>query len=235
MDFFNLVMKSAGSIVVLFVLTKMLGKKQIGQLNLFDYVIGISIGNVVAEMSINKEVYFWDGVITMAIYTIIAIIITYVTTKSIILRRWIGGTPVTVIENGKILQEGLRKVKFDINDLLEEARINGYFELSEIEYAIMEANGRLSFLPKSKFKPLTPNDMKLKPAYKGLTANVVLDGVIMKKNLKYIKKDKTWLVERLKKMGYENIENLLLVTCNTNEQLTVYEKNIKEEKPGCLE
>ena len=99
----------------------------------------------------------------------------------------------------------------------------------------MEANGRVSFLPKSKYKPLTPNDMKLKPSYKGLTANVVLDGVIMEKNLKYIEKDKKWLITRLKKMGYEDIDKLLLVTCSTDEQLTIYEKDLKEQKPGCLE
>lgn len=235
MEIINIIIKSAGSIVALFILTKLLGKKQIEQLNLFDYVIGISIGNVVAEMSINKEVIFWDGVIAMAVYTLISIAITYITTKSIAMRRWIGGTPVTIIENGKIIEAGLKEVKFDINDLLEEARTNGYFELSEIEYAIMEANGKISFLPKSKYKPLTPNDMKMKPAYKGLTANIVIDGVIMEKNLKYLSKDRKWLASRLKNMGYQDVEKLLLVTCSTDEQITVYEKNVKEQKPDCLE
>lgn len=235
MDLFVLIIKSAGSIAVLFALTKILGKKQIGQLNLFDYVIGISIGNVVAEMSVNKEVAFFDGVLTMVIYTLIAFTISYLTTKSISLRRFIGGTPVVIIENGKLIENSLKKVKFDISDLLEEARTNGYFEISEIEYAIMEANGKVSFLPKSKYKPLTPNDMKMKPAYKGLTANVILDGVIMDKNLKYVDKDRKWLIARLKKMGYADVEKLLLVTCNTNEELTVYEKDVKEQKPGCLE
>lgn len=235
MDFFNLILKATGSIVALFILTKLLGKKQIGQMNLFDYVIGISIGNVVAEMSINKEVFFWDGVLTMSVYTLIALSISYLTTKSMSLRRLIGGTPVVIIENGKIIEKGLKKVKFDLNDLLEEARINGYFELSEIEYAIMEANGRVSFLPKTKYQPLKAIDMKIKTTYKGLTANVIIDGVIMEKNLKYINKDKKWLNARLKNMGYTDVENLLLVTCNTNEELTIYEKNVKESLPGCLE
>ena len=99
----------------------------------------------------------------------------------------------------------------------------------------MEDNGRISFLPKSKYKPLTPNDMKLKPPYKGLTANVVIDGVVMENNLEYFNKDKKWLSTRLKKMGYDDVTSLLLVTCNTNEELTVYEKNVKELKKGCLE
>lgn len=235
MDFLGLFIKSSGSIVVLYVLTKMLGRKQIGQLNLFDYVIGISIGNVVAEMSVNKEVAFWDGVYVMVIYALIALFISYITTKSIWIRRFIGGVPVVLIENGKIIESAMKKTKLDINDLMEEARINGYFELSEIEFAIMEDNGRISFLPKSKYKPLTPNDMKLKPPYKGLTANVVIDGVVMENNLEYFNKDKKWLSTRLKKMGYDDVTSLLLVTCNTNEELTVYEKNVKELKKGCLE
>lgn len=235
MDLFSLILKSAGSIVVLYILTKMLGKKQISQLNLFDYVIGISIGNVVAEMSVNKEVVFIDGIIAMAIYALIALFIAYLTEKSIIIRRFIGGVPIVLIENGKIIESGLKRVKFDVNDLLEEARVNGYFEISEIEYAIMEVNGKVSFLPKSKYKPLTPNDMKMKPSYKGLTANVVLDGSIMENNLKYFNKDKKWLITRLKKMGYDDVNKLLLVTCNTDEQLMVYEKDVQREHPDCLE
>jgi len=235
MNFFYLTAKSFFSIIVLFLLTKSLGKKQINQLNMFDYVIGISIGNVVAEMSVNKEVIFWDGVITMTVYTLISLAITYISTKSIVLRRLISGTPIVIIENGKIIEKGLTKSKLDINDFLEEARINGYFDLSEIEYAIMEANGRVSFLPKSAYKPLTPNDMKIKTKYKGLTANLIIDGVIMEKNLKYLKKDKKWLITRLRKQGYEDTEKLLLVTCDTDEILTVYKKNEKQKESNCLE
>ncbi len=235
MEVFSLVLKSIGSIVALFFLTKMLGKKQLGQLNMFDYVIGISIGNVVAEMSINKEVPFFDGLITMVVYTLISLFISYITIKSIKARKFIGGIPIVIIENGKIIENNLKEVKFDINDLLEEARINGYFDISDIEYAVMEANGRLSFLPKSKYVPLTPNDMKQKPAYKGLSANLVIDGKIMRESLKFIEKDSKWLINRLKNMGYNDVEELLLVVCNSSESLTVYEKAAILQKANCLE
>lgn len=235
MNFFSLVLKSFFSIIILFLLTKLLGKKTINQLNLFDYVIGISIGNIVAEISINNEVAFFDGVIAMCVYTIVSIIANFLTTKSIVMRRMISGTPISIIEDGKIIEKGLKKAKLDVNDFLEETRLNGYFDLSEIEYAIMEANGRVSFLPKSKYKTLTPNDMKINKAYKGLCANLIIDGKIMKNNLKEIRKDLKWLKERLRKNGYENEENLLLVTCDTNEKLTFYEKNIQEKNSHCLE
>ena len=225
MDFLILSIKSVGSLLTLYLLTSALGKKQINQLNMFDYVIGISIGNVVAEMTVNKEVLFWDGVIVMSIYALISILISYLTTKSIILRRKLSGTPTTIIENGKIIEDSLKKSKLDINDLLEEARIDGYFDISEIEYAFLEANGKISFLPKSKYKPLTPNDVKLKTPYKGVCTNVIIDGKIMHNNLKCIKKKKKWLKKRLESLKYNNISELLLVTCDTNEKIVVFEKN----------
>jgi len=235
MDFLMLIIKSVASLFFLFIFTNALGKKQINQLNMFDYVIGISIGNVVAEMTVNKEVAFFDGVIVMGMYSLVAITISYLTTKSIRLRRLISGTPTTLIENGKLIEDGLNKCKLDVNDFLEEARVNGYFDIKEIEYAFMEANGKVSFLPKSKYKPITPNDIKLKTNYKGVSTNVIIDGKIMPNNLKSINKDEKWLIKRLENLKYNNIENLLLVTCDSNEQLSIYEKKVKANKYGSFE
>ena len=235
MDFLMIVIKSIASLLALFIFTNALGKKQINQLNMFDYVIGISIGNVVAEMTVNKEVIFLDGVIVMGIYSFISIFISFITTKNITLRRIISGTPITIIEKGKIIESSLIKTKLDINELLEEARIDGYFDISEIEYAIMEANGKISFLPKSKYKPVTSNDLKLKTNYKGICTNVIIDGEILINNLKSINKDEKWLLTRLNNLNYKDIKNLLLVTCDSNEKLTVYEKKIEGNRYGSFE
>ena len=230
-----LIIKSVGSLFFLYLFTNALGKKQINQLNMFDYVIGISIGNVVAEMTVNKEVIFLDGVLVMFIYALISLFISFITTKSIIARRLIVGTPIILIENGKIIESGLKKVKFDINDILEEARIDGYFDISEIEYAIMEANGKVSFLPKSKFSPLKACDIKLKKEYKGLCTNLVIDGKIMKNNLKSIHKDEKWLIKRLNNLNFNEINDLLLVTCDTDERLNIYLKDVKANNYGKFE
>lgn len=235
MDYFYLILEAIASLIALFFLTKILGKKQMGQLNMYDYIIGISIGNIVAEMAVNKEVDFFEGLVVMCIYVVMDCFVTYITTKSIKARRFLTGVPIVIIEDGRLIEAALKKTKLDINDLLEESRINGYFDLSEIEYAIMESNGRVSFLPKSKFKPLSSNDMKVKSPYKGLTANLIIDGKIMRENLDYVKKDAKWLIVRLKNMGYQDIEELLLVVCDSNEVLTVYEKGISQQKSNCLE
>jgi len=225
--------KGIASIIVLFLFTKIMGRKQVGQLNMFDYVIGITIGSIASEMTMAKEIDFFEGTLGIAIYALSAYIISEVTMKSIKARRLIIGTPCMIIQNGKILEKSLKKSKIDINDLLQEARNNGYFDMSQIEFGIMEANGRISFLPKSKYAPLTPNDMKIKTTYTGICNNLIIDGKIMKKHLKGIHKDEEWLRTRLRKEGYESIENILLVICDSDEKLTIYEKNreLTEEEP----
>ena len=225
MDFLILIIKSIASLFALFILTNALGKKQINQLNMFDYVIGISIGNVVAEMTVNKEVVFIDGIIVMTIYSLISIFVSYLGMKSLFFRKLVCGTPVILIENGKINEKDLKKTRIDINELLEEARINGYFDITEIEYALMETNGKISFLPKSKYKPITKNDLKMDSPYKGLSLELIIDGEIILKNLKKINKSKKWLITRLNNMNFYNIDNVLLAIIDTDEKISVYEKS----------
>ena len=235
MDFIIIFFKSMASIGALFILTKIMGKKQISQLNMFDYVNGITIGSVASEISVNLDSHFMHGLLVMIVYTFFSILISYVAEKSIKARRFLTGVPIILVENGKIIENSLKKSKFDINDFLQEARISGYFDISELEYAVMEANGKISFLPKSKYKPLTTNDKKIKISYKGLCCNAVIDGNIMERNLKLINKNKKWLKSRLKNMGYGSINDLLLVIIDSDEKITVYEKEIESQMKGCFE
>lgn len=230
MEFNNLgmlIIKGFISIIYLFFVIKILGKKQISELNIFDYVIGISLGNIAAEMTVNKEITVIHGLIAMTVYAIVSLFISYITAKSILARRFLAGFPIVLIENGKISKEQLKKVRIDLNDLMQDARENGYFDLSEIEYAIMEVSGKVSFLPKRKYQPVTLNDMKIKANYKGLVANLVIDGNIMHNNLKAINHDDKWLKTRLKKEGYDNVEDILLVLCDSEEKLTIYPMECK--------
>lgn len=223
------------SLITLFLVTKMLGKKQVSQLSLFDYVIGISIGNFAAEMTINLESNEINGIWAVVLFGLVAYLISILTMKSIWLRRFFMGTPTLLIQNGKILEKNLKKVKFDINDMLEEIRIAGYFDLSQVEYAIMEANGTLSILPKSDYKPLTPKDMNIKVNKEGLCSNVVIDGKIMINNLKHINKDEVWLKKHLKIKGYNDITKILLVTIDENDKIVIYDRNHNIESKDVLE
>lgn len=221
----DVIFRALLSLIVLFLVTKLLGKKQVSQLSLFDYVIGISIGNFAAEMTTDLELSYINGIVAVLVFGLVAFLVSYFTMKSIVLRRFFIGTPTILIQNGKILINNLKKSKLDINDLLEQCRVEGYFDISQIEYALMEANGRLSILSKGEYLPVTIKDMKLKTEKQGLCVNVIIDGKIMKKNLNNVGKDEEWLDRSLRLKGYKNLSNILLATVDNNEKLIVYERN----------
>lgn len=223
------------SLITLFLITKMLGKKQVSQLSLFDYVIGISIGNFAAEITINFDSSLIYGIVSVLIFGTFAYTISILTMKSIKIRRFFIGVPTVLIDKGQILEKGLKKVKFDINDLLEECRGNGYFDLNEIDYAIMEVNGKVSIMPKQPYKPITLKDMNLKESNQSLCANVIIDSNIMGNNLKNMNKNIEWLEQQLKIKGYESLDNILLATLDKNEKFTVYEKNNDKQSKNVLE
>ncbi len=223
------------SLVSLFLITKMIGKKQVSELSLFDYVISISIGNFAAEMTMNLDSQVLNGFVSVVIFGFIATIVSILTMKSIILRRFFMGTPTLIIQDGSFILENLKRIKFDMNDFLETARSAGYFDISEIKYAIMEADGKVSFLPKEENLPVTNKDMNLKPTKKGLCANVIIDGKLIKKNLKNINKDDAWLMKNLKIKGYENLDDILLATVDVNEKLVVFSKKKVNDVKNVLE
>ena len=233
-EFFIVLLRGLISLFSLFLVTKLLGKKQVSQLSLFDYVIGISIGNFAAEITINLDASLWYGVIAVIEFGIIAYGISIATMKSIKLRRFFMGTPTILIEKGKILEKGLKKVHFDINDLLEECRSSGYFDLNEIDYALMECNGKLSIMPKSGYKNVTIKDLDLKQDIQGLCANVIIDGKVMVNNLKNMNKDIEWLEQQIKVKGY-NQEDILLATLDINEKITIYQRNLDKKIKNVLE
>ena len=221
----NVLIKGFMSLIFLFFVIKLLGKKQVSQLNIFDYVIGISLGNLAAEMTINSDISIINGFVAMTIYGLCSLFVSFITSKSIIARRIISGTPVMLIEKGKISKENLKKVKLDLNDLMQDAREDGIFDLSKVEYAIMEASGKVTFLLKSEYEPLTSKDMKIEKKENALSAVLVMDGNIMDNNLKNIKKDKNWLIKRIKDNNY-NVSDIFLLLYN-NGVITIYEENYK--------
>lgn len=222
-ELLNVTGRAILSLVTLFLITKMLGKKQVSQLSLFDYVIGISIGNFAAEMTINLDSDILHGTLAVVLFGVIAYIISIGTMKSIFLRRFFSGVPTILIEDGKFLKEGLKKVKFDINDFLEQAREQGYFDVNEIAYAVMEASGKISIMPKSEYNTVINKDMKIKKEKACLLANVIIDGNIMEENLKKYGKTKTWLEKELKKQN-KQAQDIFLATLDKQNNLNLYEQ-----------
>lgn len=234
MEAIGIIPRSLISLTVLFIVTKIIGKKQVSELSLFDYVIGISIGNFTAEMVMDVEGQYINGVLAIITFGIFAYLVSIISMKNMTFRRFIIGVPTLIIDNGKILIDAMKRTKIDINDLLEQTRNAGYFDIDEIAYAIMEANGKLSFLPKDKNKPLTKKDMKIKEEKDTLTANIIIDGKLMKNNIKNTDKSIEWVIHDLKVKGYSTYENILLATYKNN-TITIYRKNSAKKPTDVLE
>ncbi len=233
-EILTLIFKCIFSIIVLFFVTKIIGKKQVSQLSLFDYVIGISIGNFIAEMVLNSEVKYSDGILAMFVFGVVSYIVSYITMKSINIRRLIIGVPTIIVENGKIIEEALRKTNIDINDFLEQCRIQGYFNIDDISYAIMEASGDISILPKGKATPVTRSDMKIKSKKETLTANLIIDGKFLSKNIKDCNLTINKVKDEIRKQGYDS-ENEILLGIYSDNKIILYKKDVSSKNYSLLE
>lgn len=220
----HVIVLSVVSLVVLFLLTKLMGYRQMSQMSLFDYINGITIGSIAAELATNLEDYH-RPLTAMIIYGLVTVLLSLLTEKSICVRRFVNGKPLVLLHHGTLYEKNLKKSKIDLNEFLEQCRVSGYFDLSKLQAVILEGNGRLSFLPKAEAHPVTPSDLKLQPESEDLTAVLVLDGHIMERNLHHSGKDKKWLSAQLSALGFPNAKDVLLATCDLNNKLTVFAKN----------
>ncbi len=210
------------SAVVLFLLTKLMGEKQISQLSLFDYVTGITIGSIAAEMATELEKNPIDAIAAMAVYALLAFFISVCTSKSVKARKILNGRELILMDNGVIFRENMKTAKLDIADLQTLARIAGYFNMADIQTAVFEHNGSVSFLPKSSARPATPSDLKLAPKQEHITRNVILDGHIMEKNLAMCGISREKLLAELRTLGYDSPADVYLASCENDGTITAY-------------
>jgi uncharacterized membrane protein YcaP (DUF421 family) len=224
-DSLNTIFKSILAFSVLFILTRLMGKKQISQLTFFDYVVGICIGSIAANTALSSGSEFYKGFIAMIVFACFAILLSYITLKSFTARSLLDGTPTIIIQNGKIIEKNLKKSKFNINDLLEQLRIGNAFNIKDVEFAILETNGELSIQLKPYKQPLTTNDMNISTKYQGICINLIIDGKIISSNLNTINKDNNWLINELKKQNINSPSEVLLASLDSNNNLHIDKKN----------
>lgn len=214
MEYFNVFYQSLFSIIALLILTKLLGYRQVSQFSMFDYINGITIGSIAAEMAIDLEGNFLKPLLAMVVYAAFVILLSKISQKSIPLRRLINGKAIMLYQNGQIYNENLKKAKMDVDEFLVECRVNGYFDLSQIESAVLEPNGKISFLPVTEDRPATPKDLGIKPAQEEIFANIIIDGHIMKENLKHVGRDQNWLNQQLDGQNIKKPEDVFLAICD---------------------
>lgn len=225
MDYLRIVFSSLFSIIALFFLTKLIGKKQIAQFTMFDYINGITIGSIAAEMATELEVNPLKPLVAMVVYSLVTLLFSVMTNKSLVARRFFTGRSVILFENEKFYTHNLSKARMDINEFLMQARTQGYFNLSDIDTAVLEPNGNISFLPKSDLKPVTPKDMNISVQQEKPCFNFIIDGTILYRNLEAAGKNDKWLDNELKKQNVKSADDVFLAFCDNNDKLTVYTEN----------
>ena len=223
MDYLQVLLTTLLSVVTLFLLAKLMGNKQMNQLSMFDYIVGITIGSIAADLAFDLEgVQF--KFLSMVIYGLLACLISVLTNKSLKLRRLITGKPILLFDNDTLYRKNFVRARMDLNDFLSLARVNGYYSLQDISTAMLEINGQVSFLPKSIKRPLSPEDLGLMPVQEHTQVNLVQDGILMHENLKKIGRSETWLLEKLAEKNVRSLKAVFLACLDTNDTFTVYGK-----------
>lgn len=224
MEFIKVILTSILSVVSLFVIAKIMGHKQMAQLDFFDYITGITIGSIAAELATELEAP-WKPLIAMIIYGLVALGLTILAHKFPKTRKYVNGTPTIVMDNGKLYRENMKKAKLELSEFMVLCRQEGYFNINDIETAVFEYNGRITILPKSEKRPLTPEDMNITPEKAEICTEIIMDGRILHENLKRLGLDLTWLDKQLKKQKYDNAKEIYLGICDKNNNLTLFPSN----------
>lgn len=221
MEVIKVILTSFLSVAALFIITKIMGHRQIAQLDFFDYITGITIGSVAAELATELEEP-WKPLIAMAVYGAVSVALNIITSKFPRSRKFLNGSPTVVMNNGKLYRKNMKKSKLDLSEFLMMCREQGYFDLNDIQTAIFEYNGKLTVLPVSTGRPVTPDDLNMTPAPDYLNVEVIMDGRVIDKNLKHIGLDSAWLDKQLKARGYHNAKEIYLGVCDKNNQLSLF-------------
>ena len=221
MDILTVILTTLLSAAALFVIAKIVGHRQIAQLDFFDYITGITIGSIAAELATELEEPE-KPLIAMIVYGAVAYGLSVITRKYPRSRKYINGTPTILMNNGKLYRDNLKKAKLDLSEFMVMCRELGYFDLTAIQTAIFEYNGKLTILPVSAQRPATPADLQLAPAPAAMQTEVILDGRILNGNLKRMGMNPQWLQKQLEAQGYRSAKEVFLGVCGGDHTLTLF-------------
>lgn len=229
-DILYIIIRSFLSLVVLFLVTKMLGKKQLAQLTIYDYVVSITIGSIAADSIISLDEHFINGIVALFSFGFLALLVSYFSIKSEKANHFLNGEATILMEHGNFVFSNLKKCQIPIQTFLEQCRLKGYYDLEMINYAILETTGEISFLPKEKYQVTNTADFKKTPLSNApkqtFQTNLIVDGSIQRKTLNDLGKDEAWLEKELKKEKVHDIKKVLLATVDEKGKLNIYKELI---------
>ena len=226
MDIIKVILTALLSVAALFIITKIMGHKQVAQLDFFDYVSGITIGSIGAELATELEEPY-KPLIALCVWGGASLVLNLIAHKLPKTRKYINGTPTILMNEGKLYRKNLKKAKLDLSEYLLLCREQGYFDLDEIQLAVFEHNGKLSILPKAANRPATPEDLKITAKATHIGVEVIMDGRVIGDNLSRSGKDEKWLAKQLKAQGHKDAKEIFLAVYRPEEdKLTLYKNEV---------
>lgn len=227
----EIAIRSFSIIIGLFIITKLLGKKQLSKLSFFEYIVGITVGDIAGTLSMDPDLEVGNGITSILIWSLFPLVISQISLRFKGFRDIIEGNATVFIENGKILEQNLRKEKYSIDELMEQLRKKDIFNIDYIEFATLESNGDLSVLLKKEHQPITYGDIYTDKPHITEPQTVIMDGDILDEPLAKIGLNRGWLKAQLEKEQVL-LESVFLAQVDSKGRISLdlYNDKLKPEK-----
>ncbi|MBE3588147.1 MAG: DUF421 domain-containing protein [Thermoanaerobacteraceae bacterium] len=224
-SYLEILIRGVGAFVGVMVITRLVGKSQVGQLTVSDFVNAIVLGSIAAAMVTDIKESGWYYVFGLLLFGLLTITAEYAALKYRPLRKLIESEPTVVIHNGKILEDNMKKLLYNMDNLMMQLREKNVFNIADVEFAVAEPNGELSVLLKSHKQPLTPADMQVPTRYQGIPSELIVDGVVIQQNLKQNNLTEDWLYRELEKQGIKSVKDVMYASLDSDGHLYVDQKH----------
>jgi uncharacterized membrane protein YcaP (DUF421 family) len=198
---------------------RVMGKRQIGQLQPSELVVAILIADLASVPMQNKDIPLLNGIVPILVLMVGEVVASYLTVRSNVARSIISGRPSVIMSGGKIRWSELQEARMNLDDLIEQLRVNGYPDISDVEFAILETSGHLSVIPKSQRRPVCPADLGIETPYEGLPVTLIVDGKVNHNNLRLVNLSEDWLRGQLSDRGVSDLSQVMLASLNTQGEL----------------
>ncbi|MFB6467104.1 DUF421 domain-containing protein [Cytobacillus sp. Hz8] len=231
-DWYEVTLRSFLYLITLLIMTRIIGKKQLSELSLFEYISGITMGSIAGEVILGLDGNIFHGVLAIGIFGIVTVLVDILTMKSKKMRELIDGRATVLIKDGKIMEDNLKKEKYTIDELTSLLRQKDVFRVADVEFAVLEPKGDLSVLLKREKQPLTPKDMNMLVAEEKEPHTVIMDGAILDEPLSASGKTRKWLTQELDKLGV-TLDNVFFAQIDSYGELTIdiYNDKLKVASP----
>ncbi len=226
----DIVLRTVVAMIMLLLIAKILGKQTISNLTFHDFVTGIILGSLAANLAFNKDLQSSYMIVALIVITATSFLLSVIAIKSRRMRSWISGSPTVLIENGKILEENMKKVRYSLDSLAQALREKEIFNLEVVEYAVLEDNGMVSVLKKQEYQYVTRKDLKLSSVSQSFPVELIMDGVLIEENLENNGLTKEWLENELRRKG-KRISDVFYGVRGTQQQLVFDYYEDKINKP----